>query len=220
MADQRAKPACKVHAPLAPVQARAAVRTPARATGHRGIRIQPQAPQGIRDAVGHMPRAGLVVKHHRPRLQQMIRDRHTEAARQVVVTRASGAQSGIARAHDHAARRQRRLGRYRQLHQAFEHTRHLGRSQAVVTMPPLALHAQQQGVHQQAQVAAGGGGRDVGRIGQFARGQCAPIHQRHQHGRAGGFADQGGDVRDAVGVHGPSVLQARASMLRSAAKHA
>ena len=69
-------------------------------------------------------------------------------------------------------------------------------------MAALALHGQQAGLNQQRQVPAGRRGTDVACGRQLMRRERAPIHQRQQHGGAGGLADKGRDVRSLVDVHG------------------
>ena len=42
----------------------------------------------------------------------------------------------------------------------------------------------------------------LARVGELGRGQRLAAHQRRQHGRAGGVADQRGDLDDIGGNHG------------------
>ena len=65
-----------------------------------------------------------------------------------------------------------------------------------ILVPPLLAGPQQPAIVQFGQMRAGRLDRDTGLFGQFAHGQGLPAHQSGQHVRAGGIADQCGDIRN------------------------
>ena len=135
--------------------------------------------------------AAIVAQHHRAPGHQRVGDRDAEPAGEMVVAGTRQAQRIVARRARSMA--WRRLDRRHQA-DALQHARDQGRGDPVVAMPALADAAQQIGIGQPGEMAAGGLRRHAGDERQLLGRQRAAVHQRDQHVGARPVADQRRDL--------------------------
>ena len=196
-AQRRTQSPCQMRAAFAPVEAGLAERAGIPPASGEAVRRQPQPVQEIQ--AGRRHQTDTVIQFDMTMCLQRIGQRHTQRPGHMIVASACPAHRRIARAGDRAARRGGGKGRH--LHDGFQQPRYLRRSQPVIAMPALAFHRQHPGLDQPGEMRAGTLRRHPGGTGQLARGQRAPVHQRHQHGGTGGLPHQQANFGDTVRVH-------------------
>ena len=185
-ANQRPEHAGKVWPTLAPIQTWAAGNTP-RMLGPPLQYLADVHPYcgKVHDArIGdHSGIAGefdIAIAH------EPVGDRYAELAGQMVVTGPRSTKRGVFRADRKFSAGGLKLRGH--LHDAFEHMGNRWRRQAMVAVTSLFFDAQQTCGGHPIEVPARGLRSDPGNSRQFACSQGAAVHQRLQHGGAGGIA--------------------------------
>src|ERR1051325_6824256 len=110
-------------------------------------------------------------------LGERVSERDAEPAREMVVAGPGGAHPRVARAgSDGTAGGGGAAAADRHLHDVLDHLRHRRRGEPMVMVPALAVHGEQPGGDQAAEMAARGLRRHPGDARQFARGQRPAVH--------------------------------------------
>ena len=186
-----AQGAREVRTPLAPVEAGAAQRS---SRARERCDVNPEAAEesaaGIREHEATVRRVFVPVRfddEQGARLEAS-EETHGQAAREMVVADACCSKLDVAWTGLHAL-----PAAGSDSHQLLEQFGDLRTGEPEIAMPALALHRQEPGILQLAQVAAGGGRQNAGLERELGRGQRGSRREGRQHAGARRIADERGD---------------------------
>jgi hypothetical protein len=202
-AKRGSKPAGKMGAALAPIQARSAKRHGTGPAPTSWGEINTERCEAAHALLRDEP---CIVIDLDPTLPpHSVGQTHPEPPGDMIVARAGKTKAFVTRPRSHV----RRHRACRDQHHTLNHACDMSCRQPVIAMPTLPFDLQEPCRNQLRQVPTGRLRGDTGDTSELGCGQGSTVHQGLQHASAGRFADEGRNVSDRCCGHHADVLKLR-----------